>query len=365
MASPILISNPSSSVSVLAIVRGIQLALLGGYRSLQNRQLYEIDVCCLALRLIQISIIIQIILWTPTYFCRFATYLLSYLFNRNLAIDFDVDYLLSILNMNYMMISSIRFFEPRLDGIFLMTLLFMDNKSDQQYYANLMRLSFEHNEDLESHISILTSIKRKYNNSIQFRKFVKTNTKTILSTLSIYLMCKKSSKLESILIVVLTFQNFDDKIGTVSSLILLVILSIIPKHHSLQFITIFGGSCSLMQDLLNPYFTRISLNKLEKNQWVRSREGLVLGFSICYFLIIRKLPWLGLLIYGIAEASTAYLVTKISNPPPEQPKQLINWCSTQLIWSVEEQSRILDGNFIFDKNFKPFPGSFFFYPPPN
>ena len=203
MASPILISNPSSSVSVLAIVRGIQLALLGGYRSLQNRQLYEIDVCCLALRLIQISIIIQIILWTPTYFCRFATYLLSYLFNRNLAIDFDVDYLLSILNMNYMMISSIRFFEPRLDGIFLMTLLFMDNKSDQQYYANLMRLSFEHNEDLESHISILTSIKRKYNNSIQFRKFVKTNTKTILSTLSIYLMCKKSSKLESILIVVL------------------------------------------------------------------------------------------------------------------------------------------------------------------
>ena len=365
MASPILISNPSSSVSVLAIVRGVQLALLVVYRSLQNRQLYEIDVCCLALRLIQMSIIIQIILWTPAYFCRFATYILSYLFNRNLAIDFDGDYLLSILNMNYMMISSIRFFEPRLDGIFLMTLLFMDSKSDQQYYANLMRLSFEHNEDLESHISILTSIKRKYNNSIQFRKFVKTNTKTILSTLSIYLMCNKSSKLESILIVVLTFQNFDDKIGTVSSLILLVILSIIPKHHSLQFITTFGGSCSLMQDLLNPYFTRISLNKLEKNQWVRSREGLLLGFSICYFLIIRKLPWLGLLIYGIAEASTAYLVTKISNPPPEQPKQLINWCSTQLIWSVEEQRRILDGNFIFDKNFKPFPGSFFFYPPPN
>lgn len=363
MASPILISNPSNSVSILAIIRGIQLALLGGYRSLQNRQIYEIDVCCFALRLIQISIIVQIILWIPTYVCRLATYMLSYLFHW--SIDVDVDYLLTVLNMNYVIISSVRFFEPRLDGIFLMSLLFMDEKSNQLYYENLMRLSIDHTEDLESHISIFTSIKHKYNNSIRFRNFVKTNIKTMLSTLLIYFACHKSSKLEKIIIIVLSFQNFDDKIGTVSTLILLVILSIIPKCYSLQFITGFCGSCNLIQDLLYPYFTRINLNKLEKNQWIRSREGLLLGFSFCYFLIIRKLPWIGLLIYVIAEASTAYLVTKISAPPPEKPNQLINWSSTQLIWSIEDQSRILDGNFIFDKGFMPFPGSFFFYPPTN
>lgn len=39
------------------------------------------------------------------------------------------------------------------------------------------------------------------------------------------------------------------------------------------------------------------------------------GFSLAFFLIL-KVPLLGVLIYGIAEASTAYLVTKITEPPP-------------------------------------------------
>ena len=33
-------------------------------------------------------------------------------------------------------------------------------------------------------------------------------------------------------------------------------------------------------------------------------------------LIIHQIPIFGVLVYGIAEASTAYLVTKITDPPP-------------------------------------------------
>lgn len=34
------------------------------------------------------------------------------------------------------------------------------------------------------------------------------------------------------------------------------------------------------------------------------------------FFVFLKIPLLGVLIYGIAEASTAYLITKITDPPP-------------------------------------------------
>lgn len=39
------------------------------------------------------------------------------------------------------------------------------------------------------------------------------------------------------------------------------------------------------------------------------------GFAVAFFAFL-KIPLLGVLIYGIAEASTAYLITKITEPPP-------------------------------------------------
>lgn len=39
------------------------------------------------------------------------------------------------------------------------------------------------------------------------------------------------------------------------------------------------------------------------------------GFALAFFVLL-KIPLLGVLIYGIAEASTAYLITKITAPPP-------------------------------------------------
>lgn len=39
------------------------------------------------------------------------------------------------------------------------------------------------------------------------------------------------------------------------------------------------------------------------------------GFGIGFYIFLR-IPLLGVLVYGIAEASTAYLITKITDPPP-------------------------------------------------
>lgn len=44
-----------------------------------------------------------------------------------------------------------------------------------------------------------------------------------------------------------------------------------------------------------------------------------------------KIPLVGVLIYGIAEASTAYLITKITDPPPP-PAEREAYIESQVTW---------------------------------
>jgi uncharacterized protein involved in cysteine biosynthesis len=54
---------------------------------------------------------------------------------------------------------------------------------------------------------------------------------------------------------------------------------------------------------LEPYFSRIRFTKEQKKNWFHDREGLLFGFAVGFYIFLR-IPLLGVLIYGIAEAST-------------------------------------------------------------
>jgi hypothetical protein len=54
------------------------------------------------------------------------------------------------------------------------------------------------------------------------------------------------------------------------------------------------------------------------------------GFAFA-FTVVLKTPFIGVLIYGIAQASTAYLVTKITDPPPA-PEQSEGFAQSQVAW---------------------------------
>lgn len=41
---------------------------------------------------------------------------------------------------------------------------------------------------------------------------------------------------------------------------------------------------------------------------------MLFGFGLAFY-IFAKIPLVGVLIYGLAEASTAYLITKVTEPP--------------------------------------------------
>ena len=47
------------------------------------------------------------------------------------------------------------------------------------------------------------------------------------------------------------------------------------------------------------------------------RQDVLFGFSLGFFILLKTpLPGLFPVIYGIAEASTAYLITKVTDPAP-------------------------------------------------
>jgi hypothetical protein len=49
-----------------------------------------------------------------------------------------------------------------------------------------------------------------------------------------------------------------------------------------------------------------------------------------------KIPLVGVLIYGVAEASTAYLITKITDPPPT-PTESVGFAASQVAWKNKHE----------------------------
>lgn len=86
---------------------------------------------------------------------------------------------------------------------------------------------------------------------------------------------------------------------------------------------------------LEPYFSRIRYTKEQKRRWFKDREGVLFGFGVGFFVFL-KIPLVGVLIYGIAEASSAYLITKITDPPPP-PAEAKNWAEAQVQWKNKHE----------------------------
>lgn len=87
---------------------------------------------------------------------------------------------------------------------------------------------------------------------------------------------------------------------------------------------------SLIEAQLDPYFSRINFDKDQKRRWFLDREGVLFGFAFA-FTIVLKTPFIGVLMYGIAQASTAYLITKITDPPPP-PEHSEGFAEKEVTW---------------------------------
>jgi hypothetical protein len=112
-----------------------------------------------------------------------------------------------------------------------------------------------------------------------------------------------------------SFYTFNKAVGPVPATVIFGTGIFLPRRYLVTFLQSYFASRSLMRQLLDPYFSRIRYTSEQKRLWFLDREGLLFGFGVGFYIFL-KIPLLGVLIYGIAEASTAYLITKITEPPP-------------------------------------------------
>ncbi len=141
----------------------------------------------------------------------------------------------------------------------------------------------------------------------------------------------------------LSFYSLHQAIGLVPAGVIFSIAGLfLPRHYFVIFLQTYFSTRSLTRQLLNPYFSRIPYNKYQKAKWYREREGVLLGFSLPFYLALR-IPYLGILAYGIASASAAFLVSKVSNPPPDNRSELGEYIMNELSWTAGRRNIVKAG----------------------
>lgn len=132
-----------------------------------------------------------------------------------------------------------------------------------------------------------------------------------------------------------SFYTFNRAVGMGPATIIFGTGLFLPRRFLVVFLQTYFASRSLMRELLEPYFARIHFTKEQKRNWFRNREGVLFGFGLGFYLLV-KIPLVGVLIYGIAEASTAYLITKITDPPPP-PQHREEFTASQQSWTNKHE----------------------------
>lgn len=131
-----------------------------------------------------------------------------------------------------------------------------------------------------------------------------------------------------------SFYTFNKAVGLGPACVIFGAGVFLPRHTLVRFLQTYFSSRGLMRELLEPYFARVHFTKQQKKNWFRSREGLLFGFGVGFYTLLQ-VPLLGVLIYGIAEASTAYLITKITDPPPASnapSSEMARYLDNQQAW---------------------------------
>jgi hypothetical protein len=149
-----------------------------------------------------------------------------------------------------------------------------------------------------------------------------------------------------------SFYTFNRAVGTPPAVAIFATSIFLPKKYLIMFLQTYFASRTLMRELVSmpiplilsttnkqtqlvPYFNRIKFTPDQKKRWFKDREGVLFGFAFT-FAIFLKIPLIGVLIYGIAEASSAYLITKITDPPPP-PATSQGFAASQIHWKNKHE----------------------------
>ncbi|KAG0647363.1 hypothetical protein D0Z07_7120 [Hyphodiscus hymeniophilus] len=303
-----------------AILRGAQLTVVGALRALQNPALFTSEHYKQAALAVAAGIAIRLAISIPIIGIKVLLWFLSFILDFEHAtwddkfvngLDFIQNY---VLQVPFFLMTMMRYITPTLDNMFMDSLAWVD----KTYY--------------EKHKGEDTSTLREtyYPNLRQYSvRDGSTHTKSTAEAISMFLIRFGKKAGLSLAVFALSyvpivgrfvlpaasFYTFKSVAGLGPAGIVFGTGIFLPRRYLVIFLQSYFASRSLMRELLEPYFSRIRFTKEQKKHWFHDREGLLFGFGVGFYVFLR-IPLLGVLIYGIAEASTAYLITKITDPPP-------------------------------------------------
>jgi len=308
------------SFELNSIVRGAQLTIVGANRALQNPGIFTSDHYRQAALAVAAGIAIRLLVAIPTLGIRFLIRFLG-LFTDLQGSTWDEDIIEgvefiehSVLQIPFFLMSFMRYLSPTMDNMFMDSLDWVDrtyfnkHKSEdpsnlRDTYAPNLRMYSQHGE----------TAKKKDPKQAMVAFFMRFGKKAMLS-LGIYLL-SFVPYVGRFVLPAASFYTFNKAVGLQPAVLIFGSSIFLPKRYLVMFLQSYFSSRSLMRELLEPYFSRIRYTSEQKKAWFHDREGVLYGFAVAFFVFL-KIPLLGVLIYGIAEASTAYLITKITEPPP-------------------------------------------------
>ncbi|KAL7320325.1 hypothetical protein PS15m_000222 [Mucor circinelloides] len=103
-------------------------------------------------------------------------------------------------------------------------------------------------------------------------------------------------------------------LGKTQGIVVGICFFFLPRWATMKLVRALIGMRSLMRELLAPYFVRMRMSHREKRRWFSGRKDILFGFSGIAYIIIR-LPIVGIIGYGIAQAAAAYMLTVVTEPP--------------------------------------------------
>jgi hypothetical protein len=329
-----------SHFGINAVIRGAQLTFVGAQRALQNPALFTSEHYRQAAIAVAAGIAIRLLIAVPIIGVRVLLWVISFIVDMSSVtwdeslingLHFVEDY---VLQVPFFLMALMRYMTPTLDNVFMDSLKWVDrtyvtkHKDDDpsqlrpMYYPHLVKYRPTHGStQTTSAVEAATH-------------FVIRSAKKASISLAVFAL----SYLPVVGWLVLpaaSFYTFHRAVGLGPAGVIFGTGVLLPRRYLVMFLQSYFASRSLVRDLMEPYFARIHFTSEQKRNWFRSREGLLFGFGIGFYVIIR-VPLVGVLMYGIAEASTAYLITKITDPPPK-PDQKEGFAASQQEWKNKHE----------------------------
>ncbi|KAH8724472.1 hypothetical protein GQ44DRAFT_618067 [Phaeosphaeriaceae sp. PMI808] len=345
-----------SNFDLNAILRGAQLTLVGGKtlvnRALQNPAIFTSGHYRQAAIAVAAGIAIRIIVAIPV---RFRPYIYCkvvgvrvLLWITSLFVNMDqttwdesvvggLHFLEhTVLQVPFFLMTMMRYVTPTLDKMFMDSLNWVDQTYVQKHKTenpqNLRAMYYPHLAQYPEHAPKVEKEKTPLKQAVLMYA-TKQGRKAAIS-LAVFAL-SYVPYVGRFVLPAASFYTFRTAVGTQPAGLIFALSLPLPRRYLVSFLQAYFSSRTLMRELLEPYFARIRYNKEQKKLWFKDRAGVLFGFGLGFYVFV-KIPLVGVLIYGLAEASTAYLITKITEPPPP-PTEAEKFKQDSLRWKNKHE----------------------------